>query len=216
MERNASEDGISIVWYSGDFYFNNVACIDQHQFCNPSPDNLRESCTALTDGTTVINELFNIGLSELQVATAGRIANAMPFDNMYYSVNGRDASALRASETCFDSDQSALPNNQWQIEVDAWFATSLARLQQSMVDYAVGPGDVPAGVNVIHPSSIPDQVMCRSQKIKATPGVQNFSALGAAIILVVGTVFIFVGATIDKIVGRVQKRFRPNAPGRLA
>ncbi|KAK5113614.1 hypothetical protein LTR85_010843 [Meristemomyces frigidus] len=215
-QRNATSGDLTVAWYVGDDYFNNLACTDQHQFCNPNSDLSEGSCTSLTDGTTILDDMFTIGLSELQVAAAGRIAVGMLFDSIYYSVNGRGASALRASETCFGNSQLALPNNQWQIEVDAWFATSLARLQQSMVDYAVGPTNMPAGVNIIHPSSIPDQVMCRSQKIKATSGTQNFSVLGVAIILIVGTVLIVVGMTVDKVVGLAQKLVRPNAPGRLA
>ncbi|KAK1818975.1 hypothetical protein LTR12_006663 [Friedmanniomyces endolithicus] len=205
----------SQTWYVGDDYFNILACADQHQFCNPNVDSSK-GCTSLADEATVFNEMFTIGFSDLQIAAAGRIAVPMPFSNMYYSVNGRGAAALRASETCFGNDQAALPNNQWQIEVDAWFATSLARLQQSMVDYAVGPTNAPAGVDIIYPTSLPDKAMCRAVKIKATAGTQNFSLLGVLIILVVGTLLILVGLVIDKIGGLVQKCFRARPTGRLA
>ncbi|KAK0285204.1 hypothetical protein LTR35_005406 [Friedmanniomyces endolithicus] len=205
----------SQTWYVGDDYFNILACADQHQFCNPKLDSSK-GCTSLADEATVFNEMFRVGFSDLQIATAGRIAVPMVFSNMYYSVNGRGAAALRASETCFTNDQAALPNNQWQIEIDAWFATSLARLQQSMVDYAVGPTNAPAGVDIVYPTSLPDKAMCRAVKIRAPAGVQNFSLLGVLIILIVGTLLILVGIVIDKIGGLLQKCFRARPSGRLA
>ncbi|KAK0280294.1 hypothetical protein LTR54_001095 [Friedmanniomyces endolithicus] len=205
----------SQTWYVGDHYFNLLACADQHQFCNPNLDSSK-GCTSLADEATVFNEMFKIGFSDLQIATAGRIAVPMVFSNMYYSVNGRGAAALRASETCFGNDQAALPNTQWQIEVDAWFATALARLQQSVVDFAVGPTNAPAGVDIVYPTSLPDKAMCRMVKIRAPAGVQNFSLLGVLIILVVGTLLILVGLVIDKIGGLLQKCFRARPSGRLA
>lgn len=70
LEHNTTAAGIGLVWYVGDNYFNNLACADQHQFSNPSSAVLDGSCTSLTDGTTVIEELDHIGLSNLQLATA--------------------------------------------------------------------------------------------------------------------------------------------------
>ncbi|KAK5711445.1 hypothetical protein LTR15_012518 [Elasticomyces elasticus] len=213
IERKISLLDREEVYYVGDYYFNNVACTDQYQFCNP---NLEHGCTPLTDGTSVIDELAYIGLSDVQLATVTRIGMGLRFDNIYYSVNGRGASALRASETCSDNQQLTLQKNQWQVEVDSMFATTLARLQQSMVDYAVGPTDLPPGIKAVYPSTYADKAMCRQQKIKTTTGFQNFSFLGTAIIIFGGTILIALGLTLDTIVSFIQKRRWPNNPGYLA
>jgi len=208
--------GVELTWYLGDDYFNLLACADQHQFCNPNLNFPNDGCTPLTDSTAVLDELLTLGLSEVQSVTAKRITNALPFGSIYDSINGRGASALRASETCFGDNQMPLPNNQWQIELNAWFATSMARLQQSMVDYAVGPSNVLPDERIVHASSNADKLMCHSQKIKARVGYQNFSVLGLVIILFTCSILILTGLVIEKLVERLQKTFWPKAYSRLA
>ncbi|TKA30936.1 hypothetical protein B0A54_14544 [Friedmanniomyces endolithicus] len=210
-ELNRTDADVTLLILAQNSIDYNVPCDD------PWSQPIKSETTLVRlDEATVFNEMFKIGFSDLQIATAGRIAVPMVFSNMYYSVNGRGAAALRASETCFGNDQAALPNTQWQIEVDAWFATALARLQQSVVDFAVGPTNAPAGVDIVYPTSLPDKAMCRVVKIRAPAGVQNFSLLGVLIILVVGTLLILVGLVIDKIGGLLQKCFRARPSGRLA
>ncbi|KAK3615282.1 hypothetical protein LTR22_027495 [Elasticomyces elasticus] len=192
-----------------DNYFSTLGCIDQHQFCNPNLDASNGGCTSLTGSTTIVDEAFAI-------ATASRILTAVRWGSIHDSVNGRGASALLASETCFHNGQPGLPNNQWQIEVDAWFATSLARLQQSVVEYVFKPTNLPPGVVSLPETDIPGQIMCRSQKVKAGSGFQNISLLGVVIIVLVGTVLILGGLTVDKIGSLVQRLLMPHAPERLA
>ena len=212
-------DGINESYYLGDDYVNALGCIDQHQFCNPTYpgfDGNTTGCTTLTSYETAISELNGLLLSEFQMAAAGRIVSNLIFENMSYSVLGRGASALRASELTLDLAQVALPNNQWTIEISNWFATVLARLQQAVVEYAAGATDLPAGGQIISLGTIYDTALCHSQKVEATNGYQNFSVLGIAIIVIVSFVLIFVGLTIDSVVGWCQKRWKKNAYGRLA
>jgi hypothetical protein len=68
---------------------------------------------------------------------------------MFYSVSGRGSGALKAQSTVFTLTQVAqLPDNQWQIELDGWFAISLASLQQYLYEKAVGPTGVTEYVQI--------------------------------------------------------------------
>jgi hypothetical protein len=212
-------EGNDVLYYLGDNYVNVLGCIDQHQFCNPSYpgfDGSSTGCTSLTSYQGAIDDLNNLPLGDFQQATAGRFVSALIFETLYYSVSGRGASALRASEMVYDLSQASLPNNQWTIEISNWFALILARLQQAVVEYATGPLDLPPGGIVQSPDTVSNRALCLSQKVQATNGYQNFSTLGVAIILVLGTAIILLGVVIDKVVGFSQKRLKRGDYGRLA
>jgi hypothetical protein len=212
-------EGITEFYFLGDDYVNALGCIDQHQFCNPTYpgfDGNTTGCTTLTSYESAISGLNGLLLSEFQMAVAERIVSNLIFENMYYSVLGRGASALRASELALDLAQVALPNNQWTIEASGWFATVLARLQQAVVEYATGATGLPPGGKIISQGTIYDTALCHSQKVEAPSGYQNFSVLGIAIIVIISFVIILVGLTVDSVVGWCQKRWKKNAYGRLA
>jgi hypothetical protein len=128
--------------------------------------------------------------------------------NMFYSVSGRGSSALKAQSTVFTLTQvGQLPGNQWQIELDGWFATSLASLQLYLYEKALGPVDVLVnGGSINTPTNTYEQALCRRQMIRSVSGYQNFSTLGVAIILVLGCFLVILGWVVDIVVGWMQKR----------
>jgi len=164
------------------------------------------------------NETDKIGLNGYQLATAYTVIEAMNgASSIYDAIEGRGSAALKAQNTVFDKEQqAALPNNQWQIEADGWFAVSLAGLQQALVERAFGPTDVTnSGGTIVYPTTDYGKALCNRQMIRGVSGYQNFSVLGVAIILVIGGTLVFLGLVIDDIVGFVQKIFGQHY-GRLA
>jgi hypothetical protein len=204
-------DGTIFGYYVSDYFINVLGCTDQFQICNPNIPGLDGEptrCTALSSYLVLYNEVDAIGLNDYQVATSDTLILSMGFSNMYDAVNGRGSSALNAQNTVFNLNQAAaLPNNQWQIELSGWFAVSLATFQQALVEYASGPTNV---VNqrgtITSPSDEYGQAVCMRQMIRNVSGYQNFSTLGIAIILIVGTSLVTRGWTIDIIVGAIEKR----------
>jgi hypothetical protein len=88
-------DGMTI--YVGDHDVNLLGCVDQYQVCNPNSP-ASSSCSALTGALKLINSLgqsaTSLGLNDQQQATVNRFMETSIFRGMYYSVNGRGASAL--------------------------------------------------------------------------------------------------------------------------
>jgi hypothetical protein len=93
---------VTVEFWGGDYDLNLMACIDQYQFCNPNKAaNDATACTKLSGQSPVLAELDGpgggIGLNPYQIAAAMTImANALT-QSMYYSVNGRGASALNGT-----------------------------------------------------------------------------------------------------------------------
>ncbi|MCJ1337032.1 hypothetical protein MMC09_002311 [Bachmanniomyces sp. S44760] len=194
--------GVNITYYQADYYVSAMACIDQHQFCNP----LSNKCTSLAGAGVAANESQALAFTDVQSQVAERIVLSLIYTNMYYSVNGRDASALAASSTVYEKQQAPLPNNQWQIEVSAWYSVGLAKLQQLVVQYATGFVAVP-GSYIKKPTDSVGIAMCNSQKVRSTSGTTSFSTLGVAVIILVGTALLLTNLWLDIIVGKLQKRF---------
>ena len=127
---------------------------------------------------------------------------------MYFSVNGRGSSALRANEGVYELTQGPLPPTQWMTEVEGWFAVGMAKLQQLVVQYATGPAVVLQGTYVKKPTDAIGEAMCRGQKVRSgAGGTINFSVLGVGVILVVGAGLILTNLLLDVLVGWVQGRW---------
>jgi hypothetical protein len=159
------------------------------------------------------NESEKLGMDDYQYSTVETIIISLRESNMFYSVYGRGAGALKAQNTVFTLTQVAqLPDDQWQIELDGWFAISLASLQQYLYEKALGPTDVvDQGGSINMPTDVFGRSICARQMIRNVSGYQNFSTLGVAIILILGCVLVILGWTIDIIVGAIQKYlFRRN------
>lgn len=197
------DDGTNLIYYQPDLVVNVLGCADQHQLCNPAT----EECTALTALNLVSHDLGTIGFNVVQFNTALRLGSTMPSLTTYASVNSRDANALRASETVDDIFQIALPDNQWITEVSAWFAVSLAKLQQKTVQYATGPSYASDGLLLVRPINEEQRNMCKNQIVRSQGGTISFSVLGVCIILVLGGTLIVTSVVIDTLVGFIRRTF---------
>ncbi len=146
-----------------------------------------------------LNQDQNVTALQLELITAALVT--------YSSVNSRGADALRASETVNDLSQIQLPNTQWMTEVNSWFAVSMAKLQQKVIEYATGPGSIPDGMVLSRPVSTQEK-LCKNQIVRSFNGTTSFSVLGLAIILVVGTLLIFISLVLPLIVGALRGMFK--------
>jgi len=115
-----------------------MGCIDQHQFCNP----IQNLCTPFVAYNQAPNLLTTINYNPTQLATAERITTKLETTNTFNLVNNRRAAALLASQTVSDVLQTKLlPVDQWRLEVSNWYAVSLAKLQEGILEFAGGPSD---------------------------------------------------------------------------
>ena len=190
-----------MTFYNSDHWVTGLACIDQHQYCNLN--NLK--CTPLMGSNRTFEWLEAVGLNNRQMAVVGRIAPDQLALSMYYSVNGRGSSALRAQESLYELIQQGLPNNQWMIEVSSWFAIGAAKLQELVVKYATGPQNVPAGTQLLRPTLAADKRQCESQVVLSPGGTVSFSVLGVSIILIVGTLTLLLNSFLSRLTARIRR-----------
>jgi hypothetical protein len=148
-----------------------------------------------------------IGLSKSRLPLSPyTIQNFRPLTGVEKGIGGRGPAALRAQESLSGLLSGPLPNNQWMIEVESWFATGLARLQQSVVQYATGPPNVVDGAYISKPTDPISQMMCDNQQVRSTNNAINFSTLGIIIILLIGGLLIATSLVLDTLVGFVQRK----------
>lgn len=200
--NNASAGNIHLDWYESDYYTTAIGCVDQAQICDPSAG----ACTPLADYNTVETSVFSgeLALSATQLAVVKRLIGDLLIQTAYYAVNGRGGDALRANELVYSLNSAALPNDQWQIEVDGWFGVSLARLQQSVVQYASGPTNLPFGGVVVAPLPGADTAVCGAQKVKGSSAYQNFDFVAVMVVVGVCSFVVVLGLTVDTCVACAQ------------
>lgn len=196
------ESGTTTILYDSDHFITALACTDQHQFCT------KDGCTPLTAALLAIKATNGLGLNPMQGAIRDRLALYSLSATTFSSTYGLGSDALRASDTLFNTNQDALPNNQWTIEVSSWMATSLARLQALAVQYATGPPTVTDKNLIQPPSSKEEKSMCRAQKVRSASGTISFSVLGVAIILIVGTILISLSLLLSTIVCELRRKYQ--------
>ncbi|KAF4767223.1 hypothetical protein N7455_006886 [Penicillium solitum] len=119
-------------------------------------------------------------------------------------------SLFLASRTLLSGFQWAeLPTTQWRLELSRWFSEGLALIQQGFVDSATVSEN-----NGVHlPQLSGTEASCKHQIVRNVTGLQNFNMLAIVIVLVLGSIIIVLGLTIDSIVGYVQRRFCGTSEG---
>jgi len=211
----------TLIYYLPDYWVNVVGCTDQYQICNPAkpgPNGEAPFCTPLGPLSALPNALLHIDLTNYQYDTSATLVVSMRSASMFYAVYGRGASALRTSESVFQSvsqfNIAQIPNDRWHTELGGWFDISLVTLQQALIEKASGPANIVNQGGTIEapgPSDLIGQKLCKSQMIRNVTGYQNFSTLGVALILTLGTTLVILGWTIDIVVGFFQQQhFRRN------
>jgi hypothetical protein len=157
-----------------------------------------------------------IGLNSYQLATAVRLYNALARTTTYATVYQLGSDALLARDRLADYTGFSLPDNQWQLEVQRWFETGLAKLQAYVVEYAANVADLGPYGSITEPSPATDPLdqafydMCFAQRIRNTGAYQSFSFLGLMIVICVGSTLILLSWIIEPIIACTRRRRRKN------
>ncbi|POS74473.1 hypothetical protein DHEL01_v207137 [Diaporthe helianthi] len=107
-----------------------------------------------------------------------------------------------------------LLENQWQLDVERWWATGLASMQAAMVNVAVGPLEKDLEPYTIRPPSshIKDS-FCNSQILSTTS--TSFSLFGIYFTYVVGTIIIAMSYLLEPIQNLLHRRKKTDDYARL-
>ena len=167
-----------------------------------------QTCALPISAVSAISAAASINLSPTQFATALRISYASTTSTMANSVSGRDTTALIAAQTAYSDIQIPPPIDRWRIEAGNWFSISLAKLQQSIVDYATGPESPDLLPYVAGPASPELAKQCSSQRVVRQAAKQNFNLVAIILVLAIGGLIIGLGLTVDSCVGSCQRRWK--------
>lgn len=158
-----------------------MACLQQYQFCNPAlPEGSRCGPLAgLLDAQAQAAHLFGmtydqITNNEIPDTPAGsRYAWFLQYFTMAVPVLSAQLNFLGASSLASQQSVSrewgtvgAISNNQWQLDVENWWAIYMASLQAGMVNTAYGPQDPALEPYRVVPFNSHVQKMCNNQVSK--------------------------------------------------
>ncbi|CAI7663903.1 unnamed protein product [Penicillium discolor] len=198
------------VLYNSSTSLSILGCIEQYEICNPADPGdpvcmvYKRSSDAAYDPSAIAKPLR---LSEKQLATFIRL-DAIEFGTNLGAI--ATTSVFLASRTLLKGFQWAeLPTTQWRLELSRWFSEGLAMIQQGFVDSAT----VSDNNGVRLPQLSGTEASCKHQIVRNVTGLQNFDMLAIVIVLVLGSIIIVIGLTIDSIVGYVQRRFCGTSEG---
>lgn len=187
-----SEDPVSV-----------LGCAYQFELCNADAATGRKCYNSDLDGSNLEEQFDAIGFNAKQVSIAKRILTSARIGSVYSVILAQGASDLLANARDIDGISTYLPPDQWVVEANHMFGTSLNNLQILSVEYVTGPTDLNPGVNIV---DLPDEDkwMCTSQIVRRDD-YTSFNVLGLAIILAVGGCLIILNLTLISMVDRIQQ-----------
>ncbi|KAI1081443.1 hypothetical protein F5B20DRAFT_536073 [Whalleya microplaca] len=182
-----------------------LACIKKEQFCQSTTPN-DQNCTPLRGEADAYPS-----------DDSGNMAWSMsaPFySDPYSAIRTLSAQSLVSRSSLHAGLQAALPDNQWEIDVQHWFEIGLASLQKLYLDYAAGPTSSFPEILTRRPATDEEKYLCSNQKVISTAYV-SFSLFGLIFLFVGGLVLIIISANIESIALCFQRRFKRDPFSRL-
>lgn len=146
-----SDTGTHLGYYSEEAA-SPLGCLQQFQFCNGDKDHCGPF-SGFLDAQVQSAPFFNISKEEFVntgYATNNPVAERYDWfvsilgylsSDIVGLVSRLSAFSLASQQYMAGGFMGAIPDNQWQLDVEQWFATWLAAIQSSVVDVAVGPSE---------------------------------------------------------------------------
>jgi hypothetical protein len=197
--------------YSADNNVSVMACVDQYQFCIPSP-NAAPICTPfasqndLGDNAITLPQLQKIHANEYQTAIAESIIQAIRFSNFEYLIANMD-SPLLAQSLAVPDISMPIASDQWVLESKNWFSLGLANMQHMGVDYVTGPPAEYSQYAQGPGNNTGLNWLCGNQVVRSE-NYTNFSTLAIFLVFTLGGLVIFVSLWLETVVGLMRSRWR--------
>ncbi|KAE9381083.1 hypothetical protein N431DRAFT_457696 [Stipitochalara longipes BDJ] len=197
--------------YGIDNFVNVVACVEQYQFCIPSPGGV-PTCTPFVSqndlyfNLSTLPQLQKIHANEYQIATAESIIRASHPSSISLLIQYMD-SPLLAESLAKSTMSMPIASDQWVLESKNWFSLGLASMQHMAVDYVTGP---PAEYSQYTPGPGNDtglNWLCENQIVRSEDYI-NFSTLAIFLIFALGGLVIFSSLWLETAVGLIRLRSR--------
>jgi hypothetical protein len=216
-ELTVAEGNITV--YNPYDQVNVMGCVEQYQICREE-----DYCTNLGGQEALGEEILSLGLNAAQFVTAQRMIYMINYANTYSSINGIGPDALKVWSQVYGFVAPGLPQNQWKIEVEGWFETTLAKWQAFMVEFAANTANLGPHGHVGFPvtNSTLDFVwraQCQNQKVSNVGAYQNVSVFGFAFIWAVGGFLVVLSWSLKWCISmerdQREKRFKPDRSSKI-
>lgn len=146
--------------YGFDGVIHALGCASQFQLCLSATD-----CTSLGPWESVKSIAVDKTVTARQKASILAFIhdNGQTGTELINVIGSLGAGALVARNSYGGSVQGSLKPNQWQVEVQHWQATLMARRQRVAVEHATGPSDTQVEKYLTRPQNGADKDVCENQ-----------------------------------------------------
>ncbi|KAI7775670.1 hypothetical protein LA080_006452 [Diaporthe eres] len=194
-----------------------MRCTEQFQFCNPSLSKSR--CGPLaswSDSITQSAPLFGMTSADFVNGSEANGTMASRYQWLILAIAELALTTIRVVAT-LGSDSlvslkylangivGSLQDDQWQLDVEYWWAITLAYIQPALVDTARGSTDPVLKPYKVLPYNSDVWAMCKNQKIRSTRHV-SFSLFGLYFTFVTGLLIIIISFTLEPIFKCLYRR----------
>ena len=175
-----------------------LGCTDQTEICNPAlgGDN---NCTPISTLDDLSTELQ---LNSRQASVLSRFHGPLLNSIAAMAQVGEDGNLLASSLTSYWFS-AKLPDYQWILEVQHWFAMIFIEMQLNVIEYVTGMND-PSYDHWLKPPTPNDEWMCANQIVQRND-YMSFSVLGIAIILCSGGLLMLVNISLSTVWPRLRR-----------
>lgn len=181
-----------------------LGCIEETLLSN-STDGKDTAPMDLVTHLKVESDTLGLNWSQKQIPIVQRLLYTSAYTAIAQAANSLSGNGLLASSYVQYNMSPGLPNNQWQLELMNWLATSLNALQTFTVQYVIGYGNQDGSVANIVPPADSDKWMCDRQ-IVHRDDYSSFSVLGLAILIIVSGCIILANVSTRRFVAMRQKK----------
>ncbi|KAM3419937.1 hypothetical protein BST61_g3257 [Cercospora zeina] len=182
-------------WFADYDAIGTLACFEDDEICNSA---LGLCAPVNPYGSSLHGNLTELlQLNAKQRSTLGRVTYALTksaFGDMVVELNGASMLARRRS---FDNTGASLPANQWVLELQQWFSTSLVATEIAAKEFVTGYGNDDYD-QYVSPTTAEDSWMCQAQVTMSTAYL-SFSVLGLGFIVVLGALIVLTNLFIESI-----------------
>ena len=200
---NSALDESPIPMYTSAEPVSLLGCVEQMELCNPNIDD-GARCTMLRLSHHLNEVVAGMALNEKQMATTARIFYSLARVGVPQTAYSLGGNGLLASSSVQKNLSPGLPSNQWELEVQNWFGTSLTALQLFTVQYVTGY-ERPDFNKFITPPSPKDEWMCTNQIVQRND-FASFSVLGLAMIFLGCSLIILLSESLSKVLPRIPSK----------
>lgn len=141
-----------------------LGCTKQYQICYPDSSGNPKTCSRLGGKQELYYLLESLPQSsKLKNLTSWAIQAALTGKEMDAFIQTQRGYSLRARFVLVSGSSGPLPDNQWQVDVEGWHASTLAAMQGAAVDAATGPASPAMRQFWVPPSNEQDNYLCHNQ-----------------------------------------------------